>query len=381
VITRSGLAVAATILVFGVGGVLLGYPELLVVGAAAAGAMLIAGAWLLLAPEVTITREVRPRGVSQGQKAFSVVTVTNSSSRRCPPIVMRERIGARAVPVAVSALPPGGHAEMGVPIPTGRRGLFEIGPASFGHSDPLRLVSVWHHRGERELLRIRPLVHTVAPLPTGGSPDMDGPTSDSAPRGGVAFHSLRPYVRGDDLRLVHWPSTAKTGQLMVRNNVVPNEPTMQVVLDTSATPYTDDFFEDAVRVAASLAVSGRVHGFPVVLITTAGRQVPAGRGAESADKALDLLAEVEPQEDDPGLIALPGFAPREVGTVLGVVTGQPSVEALAAVSAVRRRYSFVSVVQVGERFGRPAPRVDGALVVNVRTSDEFAAIWPPRGNR
>jgi uncharacterized protein (DUF58 family) len=219
------------------------------------------------------------------------------------------------------------------------------------------------------------MVHPVAPLPTGGSPDMDGPTSDSAPRGGVAFHSLRPYVRGDDLRLVHWPSTAKSGQMMVRNNVVPNEPTMVVVLDTSAAPYTDDFFEDAVRVAASLAVSGRVHGFPVDLLTTAGRRVPAGRGAESADKALDLLAEVEPQDDDPGLSALPTFSPREVGTVLGVVTGQAAPEALAAVSAIRRHYSVVSVVQVGERFGRPAPRVDGALVVNVRTSDEFAATW------
>jgi uncharacterized protein (DUF58 family) len=367
--------------VFVVAGEVLGYPELLLVGAVAGCALLLAGAWLMVSPDVTISREVRPQGVTQGQDAFSVITVTNASSRRCPPIVLRERMGSRTVPVAVASLAPGRQAERGLRIPTSRRGLYEIGPASIGHSDPLRLVNIWQQRREKVVLRIRPLVHPVAPLPTGGAPDMDGATSDSAPRGGVAFHSLREYIRGDDLRLVHWPSTAKTGRMMVRHNVVPNEPTMMVVLDTSAAPYADDFFEDAVRVAASLALSGRTHGFPVDLVTTGGHRVPAGRGAESADHALDLLAEVEPRGDDPGLLALPGLAPRESGTVLGVVTGQAAPEALGAVSAVRQRFAMVSVVQVGERFGRPAPEVRGALVVNVRTSDEFAAIWAARAQR
>jgi uncharacterized protein (DUF58 family) len=381
VITRAGVAVAVVVLVFGVGGVLFGYPELLLVGAAAACALLIAGTWLLLSPNVTITREVRPQGVSQGQDAFSVITVTNTSSRRCPPIVVRERIGASSVPVAVASLPAGGRAERGIRLPTQRRGLFQIGPSSFGHSDPLRLVNVWHHRGEKEVLRIRPLIHAVPPLPTGGSPDLDGPTTDAAPHGGIAFHSLREYVRGDDLRLVHWPSTAKAGHLMVRNNVVPNEPSMMVVLDTSTAPYSDDFFEDAVRVAASLAVSGRTHGFPVEIATTGGRRVPAGRGVATADPALDLLAEIAPTDDDRGLLALPSLTPHQAGTVLGVVTGQAAPEALAAISAVRRHYSVITVVQVGELFRRPAPRVEGALVVNVRTSAEFAASWPPGRSR
>jgi uncharacterized protein (DUF58 family) len=380
-ITRSGIAVLAVMVVFAVAGFALGYPEFVMVAAAAACALLVAGAWLRITPDVTITRQVRPERVNQGQVAYGVITVTNVSKRRCPPVVAHETVGPATVPVLVPSLAPGRHAEREYEIPTSRRGVFEIGPLRIGHSDPLRLVQVLQTRHEKLLLRVRPLVHAVAPLPTGGSPELDGPTTTNAPQGGVAFHSLREYVQGDDLRLVHWPSTARAGRLMVRHNVVPNDPTMMVVLDTSAAPYTDDFFEDAVRVAASLAVSGRTHNFPVELVTTGGERVAAGRGAESADGALDLLAEVSPSESDAGLLALPGLVPRQAGTVLGVVTGQPSAAALAAVSAVRQRFAMVSLIQVGERFGRPAAPVSGALVVNVATSEEFAANWAAKARR
>ncbi|MBL7491367.1 DUF58 domain-containing protein [Frankia sp. AgB1.9] len=380
-ITRSGIAVAVVGVAFVAAGLALHYPELIVIAAAAFCALLVAGGWLLFSPDVTIAREVRPARVVQGEPAFGYVTVTNVSRRRCPPILADERVAGASLSVAIPSLAPGGQAERGYPIPTGRRGIFEVGPLTVGHSDPLRLVYVGQTRPERSVLRVRPRVHVVPPLPTGGSPDLDGPTSNVAPQGGIAFHSLREYARGDDLRLVHWPSTAKTGTLMVRHNVVPNEPTMMVLLDTSAAPYTEDFFEDAVRVAASLAVSGRTHGFPVELVTSSGQRVAAGRGAESVDAALDLLAGVAPSPEDPGLAALPGLAPRQPGSVLGVVTGQPAAEKLAAVSTVRQRFSMVSVVQVGEIYGRPGRPVGGAMVVNVRTSDEFAAVWAARAHR
>ncbi|ONH22432.1 DUF58 domain-containing protein [Pseudofrankia asymbiotica] len=380
-ITRSGVAVVVVAVVFGVAGFVLRYPELVVVSGAAASALLVAGGWLLVSPNVTISREVRPARVVEGEAAFGYVTVTNVSNRRCPPIQAEERIAGATVDIALPSLGPGGRTERGYPIPTGRRGVFEIGPLTVGHSDPLRLVHVGQSRPERSVLRVRPRVHDVGPMPTGGSPDLDGPTTNEAPQGGVAFHSLREYVRGDDLRLVHWRSTARTGTLMVRHNVVPNEPTMMVVLDTSAAPYAEDSFEDAVRVAASLTLSGHTHGFPVELWTTGGERVAAGRGAASADVALDLLAGVRPHDADPGLAALTGMSPSAAGVALGVVTGQPAGELLGAVSTVRRRYSMVSVVQVGERFGRPAAPMSGAMVINVRTSDEFAAVWDSRTRR
>jgi uncharacterized protein (DUF58 family) len=224
-------------------------------------------------------------------------------------------------------------------------------------------------------------VHAVAPLPTGGSFELDGPVAREAPMGGVAFHSLREYVRGDDRRLIHWRSSARASKLMVRHNVVPNETTMMVVLDTRASSYTGDFFEDAVRVASSLAAAGLTCGFPVELWTTGRGRLAAGRDDAAGESMLDMLAELTTRADDPGLAALAGIVPGSAGTALGVVTGQPAPESLAAVSAVRPRYAMVSLVQVGELFGRPAPSVPGALAVNVRTSDEFAAVWASRARR
>ena len=379
-ITNSGIAVLVVMVASAIAGFVLGYPEFLMMAAVAAGALLVAGAWLQLTPDVSITRQVRPERVTQGEDAFGVLTVTNVSRRRCPPITARERVGAVSIPVLVPSLGPGRQAHQEYRIPTTRRGLLEIGPLRIGHSDPLRLVYAVHTRRGKFLLRVRPLVHPVAPLPIGGSPEIDGPTATNAPRGGVAFHSLREYADGDDLRLVHWPSTARVGKLMVRQNVVPNDPTMMLVLDTSAGPYADDYFEDAVRVAASLAVSGRANNFPVELLTTGGQRVAAGRGTESVDAALDLLAEVAPSDADPGLLALASLVPHQSGAVLGVVTGQPPAAALAAVSAVRQRFAMVSLIQVEERLGRPPQPVAGALVVNVRTSAEFAAVWASKAH-
>ncbi|EEP70901.1 LOW QUALITY PROTEIN: hypothetical protein MCAG_01228, partial [Micromonospora sp. ATCC 39149] len=116
----------------------------------------------------------------------------------------------------------------------------------------------------------------------------------------VAVHgeddaATREYRMGDDLRRVHWKSTARTGELMVRREEQPWESRATVVLDTRGYGHHGDgptaSFEWAVSAAASIAVHLRQAGYKLRLVTGDGADVDATEGAGDG-LLLDQLAEV-----------------------------------------------------------------------------------------
>ncbi len=371
VLTRTGvwLAVAAVGLVLV--GVWADYPELVTLGLAAAGTLLVAAVWLVATPRLTVVREVMPRRVFEGDAAQGTLTVTNIGSRRSPPLVVTETIGGHRTAVPVPALTAGDSCTVGYPLPVARRGRYLIPPVKLGHSDPLRLVHRGHASGGEHVVHVYPRVHALATIASGGPQDAEGPTVGSASLGGVAFHSLREYAPGDDWRRIHWGATARTGTVMTRHVVVPDEPRQLVVLDTSAAPYTGSLFEDAVRIAASFCVAAERAGLPFRLRTTGAAD------RETSNAALDLLSTVD--KEGPGLSMLPEQL-RDVvsdtqGIALTVVTGRVDAEAAQLLMLLRPRFLSVSLAQLVASESGSITRPRGVLAVAASSSEQLAASW------
>jgi uncharacterized protein (DUF58 family) len=372
-LTGAGRVVTVVTLLLIASGWVANYPELVALGLAGAFTLAAAAVWMLRRPDLVIERSIRPTRVEQYTPAYGALELTNVGRRRSPPVLAVEHAGSQAITVPLPSLGRGATYTTGYALDTSRRGIHAVGPLTVGHSDPLRLLYAGRDYASTSRLWVHPRVHAIAPVPMGRSRDMEGPTSSSAPQGGIAFHSLREYEPGDDLRLIHWPSTARSGTLMVRHNVVPNLSRVTVILDTSSAPYADDAFEDAVRVAASLCVTTLEHGFPLELRSTSGTELalPERPGAGEA-AVLDMLTAAEASDDDDGLAALTTMVVLDRETSLVVVTGQPSPEQLSAVSRVRDRYSAIRVVTIGDP--EQTPRSD-VPAINARTSEDFAATW------
>jgi uncharacterized protein (DUF58 family) len=374
-LTRSGVVVAvAAVLLLGLGW-LADYPELVVLALAGVAALVTAGAWMLLRPDLAVVRDVRPDRVTAGDAAMGVITVTNEARRRSPPILAVEAVAGHHLQVAVPSLGSGQSHRTSYPLPTERRGVYQVGPLTIGHTDPLRLMQVGQTYCTYSTLYVHPKLHMVEPVPTGRTRDMDGPTSSFSQQGGVAFHSLREYEPGDDWRLIHWKSTARSGRTMVRHNVVPNQPRLMVVLDTNASAYSDSSFEHAVSAAASLAFAGIRGGFPLELRTTSGAAVATDRIGAGALSVLDLLAAAERVKDDPGLSAIPRMISLDDSVALGVVTGQPDPATLSVLPAVRRHFLMISLIQFADQFAAPPAALHGIVSLTVRRTEEFVAAW------
>lgn len=382
-LTRTGWWAAATAAFLVGAHLLVGGVVLLAIAATLVVALLVGLATVLRRPEVSAYQSLSPAVVGVGDRATALVRAANRGRRTTPPLVASDLIDGVSHAVPLPSLAPGETTTAQLALSTERRGVFTVGPLQIDLRDPFGLFAVTTHRGSQVSLTVHPEIHHMAPLPTGHRRELEGVTTNRPQEGGISFHSLREYVPGDDLRLVHWRSVARQpdGELMVRKNVVTSEPRLMVVLDTSADPYDDESFEDAVRLAASLVVAGCESRYPVMLRTTAGQGVDVGPSGDRRQDALTLLAGVTRSSDDPGLNGVVRFAERVEGVSLGAVTGQPQPDRTVGITRSRPRFDMVTVIQVGESFDRPPMQIPGALVVNGADSAQVASRWQARFGR
>ncbi|MEO3777459.1 DUF58 domain-containing protein [Micromonospora sp. B11E3] len=396
----AGLLVAAVVLLGA--GFRFAYPELTLLGVAAGGAVGYALLVALWRPRLEVRRHADPDRVSRGEPARMVLTVRNTGRLRAANLLAEDRCGDRSVPVPVLRLRPGRDVAVAYDVPTDRRGVVRVGPLRVTRRDPLGLVALARAYPGTVPVWVHPRVHPLTAVPTGAGRSLDGRV-DGVPHGSITFDSLREYVVGDELRRVHWRTSARVGELMVRENVDTSLPRIVVLLDNRAAAHRDpQSFESACEAAASVVVAALRADLPVVLLLVAPerptavggpapaglprrrRWVPARRAAAPPAEAvedvagpLDRLAAVRLDGGDAveALRVATGRLRRErLGDTLVFLTGPDGRGDLGHVGALRGAYPSLLVGVFGAADPTPAA-ASGMVVVDAADGAAFAAEW------
>jgi uncharacterized protein (DUF58 family) len=302
---------------------------------------------------VNVVREVSPPRVTRGDAALAELVITNRGRHRIPAFVVADRVGDHRIALRVPGLGPGDRLTRTYRLPTSRRGPVGVGPLLLSRGDPLGLAVARAGTGDTRTLWVYPRLHPARVVPAGHARTFSGTSADSPRRGSVDFHSLREYVVGDEPRHLHWKSTAKTGQLMVREFVDLQQPRLVVLLDTRSEQLDPDSFEEAVEVAASLVRASTDSDRPTRLRTTAGLDVDTAAGATARD-LLDRLTEVAQSDRN-----TTGRRPRQLvadevgGSTVVVVSGQLAEGDRLDLAALRQRVDQVVLVELDR--GHPDP--------------------------
>ncbi|MBT8207668.1 MAG: DUF58 domain-containing protein [Acidimicrobiales bacterium] len=371
-LTASGKAFLAIGVVTLLLGVIFGYGTLVAFGLALLAVTLIGRLWVLRRPRVSAEREVIPVRVRSGRPARSVLTVRNSGRRTTTGGVALESFGQAALPVQIPGLEPGERATVVTDLPTDRRGVFRVGPLDVTRSDPFGLIKSGESEEGVGRLWVHPLTHDLRPFPAGIARDLEGPESGEALEGGVTFHTLREYVRGDDLRLIHWASTARSGKMMVRHNVDTHQPRSLVIFDTRAAGYDHKTFEDAVRAVASIVTASARRNFEYRLVMTDGTELSHHMATATV---MDRLAEMGMSLSGNLGHVLDGLITDTGGVSLTVVTGRIEPVELAALNRVRDKFEITTIAQFAPPDFALQRGVADALLLSSASSEDFARSW------
>ncbi|WP_034594720.1 DUF58 domain-containing protein [Hamadaea tsunoensis] len=384
----------------GAGGLLLtgaafvfGYPELAVLGTSAVIAVVFALTYGLWRPKLDVNRTADPDRVGRGDGSRVTLSVRNASRFLAASMIAEDVCGrvdldgladAAVVPVPVLRLRAGTTTDVAYAVPTRRRGVVQVGPLRVNRRDPLGLISFARDHGGVARIWVHPRIHPMQAVPAGVTRSMDGRV-DRVPHGSITFDTLREYVIGDELRHVHWRTSAKVGELMVREHLDTSLPRIVVLLDDRAASYPAPespggevaAFESACESAASVIAAAVREDLPVVLHTVGGAAVAHQRG--SAQAHLDTLAEAVLRPDGGGEILVEAanrLRQHRPGDTLVYLTGLRGLTDLGVISALQGAFPSVVAGVLGP-FEPGEGQTGGAGMLMLRAEDgpDFAAEW------
>ncbi|MCC2032987.1 DUF58 domain-containing protein [Microbacterium allomyrinae] len=235
-----------------------------------------------------VTLDLNRTRVVVGERAVGALTLANTGSRAILPSRVVLPVGAGRGVFDVHRLAAGASAEELFAIPTSRRAVVKVGPVSVVRGDPLGLFERVHRRDEPVDLFVHPRTVLFDGQSLGFVRDLDGMPATDLSRDDVSFHALREYQPGDDLRHVHWKSTARTGDVMVRQYEETRRSHFVIGLSTSPADYRgEEEFELAISAAGSLGLRA-LRDSQRVEVRVQERALPAATGKQFLDSLSGL---------------------------------------------------------------------------------------------
>lgn len=380
-LTRSGLGLAVSALVLGVCGWWWGYEELVVAAVGIAAAVGVAVWSARVAVRTVVERAIEQPRVARGDPIRTIYRITNPTRRRSAAMVLVDRLarsgeepdgspGEFGDDVVRVDLPPVAaldRTERTGLIVTHRRGLYDVGPWTIERVDPLGVAVGRRIGGQTSTVMVHPRIHRLqGPYGAMHTVEEEAVVRSAASDPLSGFVSMREYVDGDDPRLIHWPTSARTGTLMLREHVELRRPEFTVVLDCSRQIATPDDFEEMVDVVASIAVHALRSGVHVLLKTTSRHHPGALRPVDRETRVLDLLTPVTQVDDDHHMSLIEVFHAGIDHTTIVFVTGPDGP------STTFSRHDRVTTVRVGH-----GSTSGHGAVLAVDDAASFAERWRP----
>jgi uncharacterized protein (DUF58 family) len=305
---------------------------------------------------LTCSRRLDPARVATGDRARVVLRIENISRLPTGLLLIEDTIpyllGGRPR-VVLDRLAPRRPIDVGYHVSGELRGRYRVGPLTVRLMDPFGLCELPRAFTSTDTLVVTP---TVVPLPpvhlTGEWAGAGHSTSRSVATHGDDDVATREYRDGDDLRRIHWRTTARRGELTVRREEQPWQSRGAVLVDTRAIAHRGDgptsSLEWAISAAASISLHLARRGFELRMITDTGNEVSSAglAGASFDGNVLDVLAVVGPSASRSLHAAISAVRRQGTEGLLVAVVGALTADDAEGLARMRRGGSSAGIAIV-----------------------------------
>jgi len=302
---------------------------------------------------IGFTRLMTPRRIFAGHSVRIELTARNLARLPTPPLLLEDRAPASiggSIRFSLPSLGPEGRDSVSVDRRIAQRGRHKLGPLRARLVDPFGLAEVSSKVAGETSLVVYPKIEEIAEA---APPEERGGGGRSLVQhlsaAGDDFYAVRDWQDGDDLRKIHWRSSARRDKLMIRQDEIRPFPRATILLDNRAIVHRDaahsSSLEWSVTASASIVWELARQGYALRLATADGGPGIPRWGREATDPLLTTLAVVgRTQQTSLHVIVRRAAARPGAGGALIAIMPPPSPDLVAPIARLARSYSWAGII-------------------------------------